>query len=109
MKHTEVIVKNFIKAMEIEISRLEKVHARVGDEWPPWFDPNDISIYDGMIKWLRNLETEEPQEEYINSKPYWFMMEVVGRYVNENIDDLTDSDINEITTFCNEYDRRIKA
>jgi len=103
MKYTQTIIKHFTKAMNIEIARLEKVHKRVGDDWPPWFDPNDMSIYDGMIEWLENLDTEEPENEYIKSKPYGFMMEVVGRYVNENIASLSDSELKEIASFWEEY------
>ncbi len=86
MKYTKNIVKHFTTAMKIEISKLEKVYERVGDDWPPWFDLNDIPIYQIMVDWLENLSTEEPKDEYINSKPYQFMMDVVSQYVNEQID-----------------------
>ena len=110
MKYTQTIVKHFTSAMKVEMSRLIKVHDKVGDDWPPWFDPNDIGIFELMVKWLEDLETEEPEEEYIRSKPYWFMIEVVGRYVNENIESLEDNEIEEIVNFVDEYyqKRRLK-
>ena len=90
----------------MEVSRLTKVYERVEDDWPPWFDPNDIPLFDGMIEWLESLETENPEDEYINSKPYWFMMECVSRYVNENIESLTDQELSEIVRFWDEYQNR---
>ena len=109
MKYTQTTVKHFTLAMKVEVSRLIKVHDKVGDDWPPWFDPNDIGIFELMVKWLESLETEEPREEYIGSKPYWFMIEVVGRYVNENIENLDGNEIEEIINFVDEYHRKRRA
>lgn len=106
MKYTITIIKHFTAAMNIEISRLIKVYERVGDNWPPWFDPNDIYLFHIMVVWLENLETVVQEDDEIYDKSYSFMMECVSRYVNENIDNLTDLEISEITQFWEEYNKR---
>ncbi|MBN2825764.1 MAG: SDR family oxidoreductase [Campylobacterales bacterium] len=105
MKHTQTIIKHFTNAMSTQITRLENVHRRVGDDWLPWFDPNDIMLYEGMIEWLNTLERETPKEEYLSTKPYRFMMELIPEYVNANIEQLCDEELNEITLFWNEYSK----
>lgn len=109
MKYSKTIIKHFTLAMKTEISRLTKVYERVGDDWPPWFDVNDIPLFAGMVKWLENLETDTPEDEYINSKPYWFMMECVSRYANENIESLSDHELSEIVQFWDEYAKRNRS
>ncbi len=106
MKYTPTIIRHFTAAMKLEIARLKKVHARVGDDWPAWFDPNDIFMYEQMVEWLAQLDPEEPEDDAVNSKPYAFMMEVVERYVQEHRDALTDHDINEITSFWKDYNEK---
>jgi len=106
MRYSETIKKHFIRAMKIEVERLSEVYERVGDEWPPWFDANDIPLFDGMIYWLENLDAEDEKNDYRNSKPYSFMMECVSRYVNENITNLSDIELNEIISFWTNYAKR---
>ena len=79
----------------------------VEEEWPPWFDANDLSIYDTMLNWLENLESETPSDVNILSKPYSFMMEVVSRYVNENIEKIPEVERLEKIKFWEDYSRKI--
>ena len=63
-------------------------------------------MYESMREWLKNLDSDEPDDEYINSKPYQFMMDLIPKYVNENIDSLSDTELNEITKFYSEYSQK---
>jgi len=109
MKYSAVIIKHFSLALKLEISRLQKVYARVGDDRLAWFDPNDIPLFGIMLRQLEETVVDSLELDNIKNKPYSFMMEGVSRYVNENIEKFDDQAVSEIIRFWDQYATRFSA
>lgn len=82
------VVHHLMKALETEITRLEKIAETVGDDWPDDYDPNDLVLFHGGLSELRETAEKYEPQELTCGKYFSFIMALLPGYVRENLANL---------------------
>lgn len=93
------VAEIIIAGLSAEISCQEAIGSSCGDDWPPDYDPNDVSIYYGFKEWL--LEHSGRVAVFDGnprSKPASFVFSLIPHIVKENLSRLSTSDID--ASYC---------
>jgi hypothetical protein len=97
-RHGEIFLREII-------SNLEAEYELVGDEWPDGFDPNDISLFKGVLDDILEGGVNGFETIWWWGKPFSFFVHHLKVYLTSNLM-LPKDDINEISKFIAEYDSR---
>ena len=100
-----VFVEHLARAVEAEVSALEKIgrSLRAEDEWPDDYDPNDLAYYRGALIELRKQARSGMDIENPFTKPVEFLMKLIPRYARENRSSIPPEDLAAIQDTYSRY------
>jgi hypothetical protein len=102
-----VVIQHGIIWLEAETMRLKVIQDACGEEWPPDFDPNDISMFESVLSEL-HTNSEYGYDEYnFYDKPFRFFIALIPEYVRAHFHVLTDEVRSALFRFYSETRIRI--
>src|SRR5919108_1447198 len=97
MQLPPAVVRHLIKALEAEVTRLDKIADTIGDgDWPHDYDPNDLALFRGGLSSLRETAARGASQEWACNKPCRFMMGLLPGYVGQHLASLPESEYSAI-------------
>jgi len=90
-----IFVKHLAKAVEYEVSILEKLDRSLGPcgEWPDDYDPNDLTYYRGALVSLAKSVEGGMKIEDPSTKPVEALMRLIPYYARTNRHSISDDDL----------------
>jgi hypothetical protein len=103
LRFSAVFVEHLAKAVEAEVSALEKIGGSVcgKDEWPDDYDPNDLAYYRGVLvekQGRGGMNIDDPL-----TKPVEFLMKLIPRYARNNRSSIAPDDLAAIHDAYSRY------
>lgn len=97
-----VAVTHGIVTLRRELAELQRIGDLGPDNWPDWFEPNDLGLYRSVLAALEQAEPNGYENEYWWGKPFRFFVSLLTHYIH-NEPSVSDQDRAAIEGMLCEY------